>query len=222
MVAGCSVNSGRGSSRTGPNGSGLGWRAGRGSIAAIASAEQAVSSATHAARRAPAGTELWPGRTFPEWSIVEASMHGGHRDPAPPQDGRAGHGARYEDSANGETDGPPGERELPSRPDEPPPRHRLAGGDVTGQVAGMCEIPDLGAGRRRVTLGRLARGGCASGALGRAGPGCGVGKWAKRAAKDELKYMFCMELQQSGAGVLRCPWFGNLSHERCAAGGAGS
>lgn len=148
MVAGCSVNSGAGSSRTGPNGSGLGWRAGRGSIAAIASAEQAVSRATHAARRAPAGTELWPGRTFPEWSIVEASMHGGHGDPAAPQDGRAGHGARYEDSANRETDGPPGEREVPSRPDEPPPRHRLAGGDVTGQVAGMCEIPGVGTRQR--------------------------------------------------------------------------
>jgi hypothetical protein len=75
-------------------------------------------------------------------------MHGGHGDPAAPQDGRAGHGARYEDSANRETDGPPGEREVPSRPDEPPPRHRLAGGDVTGQVAGMCEIPGVGTRQR--------------------------------------------------------------------------
>lgn len=153
------MNSGAGSSRTGPNGSGLGWRAGRGSIAAIASAEQAVSSATHAARRAPAGTELWPGRTFPEWSIVEASMHGGHRDPAAPQDGRAGHGARYEDSAKGKTDGPPGERELPSRPDGPPPLHRLAGGVVTGQSAEMCGIPDLGVGRLMTRLWGRAPGG---------------------------------------------------------------
>jgi hypothetical protein len=140
VVFGCSVNSGEGSSRTGPNGSGLGWRAGRGSIAAIAGAEQAVSSATHAARRAPAVTELAPGRGVPEWSIVEAFMHGGHRDPAAPQDAPAGHGARHEDSANGKTDGPPGNARCPRGPMSLHPGHRLVGGDVTAQVAGMCEF----------------------------------------------------------------------------------
>ncbi len=68
---------------------------------------------------------------------------------------------------------PPGEREVPSRPHEPPPRSPSGRHRFDRASGGNVRIPGLGAGRRGVTPEELARGGCASGAFGRAGPGWG-------------------------------------------------
>lgn len=53
---------------------------------------------------------------------------------------------------------------------------------MTGQVAGMGGIPDLGVGRRMTRLWGRARGGAQEAHWGGAGPECGVGRQRARRA----------------------------------------